>query len=171
MDDAEAEHAEALAELQEKFAQLKPVVDRVVAGDYSVEKLVNVSTYAAAVDAAAHKTTDLYSTMTQTTTKTPIFIMLPLPLTSRQVGGWQPGNTMQVAAKIAEQIINEEQILLPGYRLAADVFDDHCDDDLARRAMLQRYAASQDWIGIGGMGCSGVCKALGIIGDALFLPG
>jgi len=170
VENAEAEHADALAGLQAKFAELRPVVERVAAGDYSSKALSNVSTYVAEVDAAAHKTTDLYSTMTQTTTKTPIFIMLPLPLTSRQMGGWQPGNTMEVAVKIAEQLINEEQKLLPGYRLAADVFDDHCDDDLARRAMLQRYAASQDWIGIGGMGCASVCKALGIIGDALFLP-
>merc|ERR1712137_854316 len=104
--------------------------------------------------------------MTQTTTKTPVNIMMPLPMT----GHWAPGITMKTAAMIAEDIINREQLLLPGYRIVSDFFDDECDADRSNRAMLEKFASSQDWVGVGGLGCLGVCKSLSVIAASLFLP-
>merc|ERR1719221_1214205 len=101
--------------------------------------------------------------MTQTTTKTPIDIMIPLPLT----GTWAPGPTMKIATEIAQDLINTQQELLPGYRIVSEFFDDECDPDRSNRAMLQQFANSEEWIGVGGLGCSSVCKSLSVIAASL----
>merc|ERR1719394_294215 len=54
--------------------------------------------------------------------------------------------------------------------MIADFFDDGCNADLANRAMLEQFASSQQWVGVGGMGCSEVCESLAVITASLFLP-
>jgi len=77
---------------------------------------------------------------------------------------------MKIAAEVARDIMNEDQILLPGYEIVAHFFDDECDPDRSNRAMLEQYANNDNWVGVGGMGCSSVCKSLSVISDSLFLP-
>jgi len=164
---SERDHFEVMAAVWQQWSALKPVINRVLAGEAnSLEALQNISSYASSVETSLNQTTKLFSTMTQTTTKTQVNIMMPLPIS----GHWAPGLTMKIAAMIAEDIINRQQILLPGYRIVADFFDDECDADRSNRAMLEKFASSQDWVGVGGLGCLGVCKSLSVIAASLFLP-
>jgi len=135
-------------------------------GDHGIEALKNITAYAAVVEKAGEATNELFSTMVQTTTKVPIHIMLPLPMT----GVWAPGTTMKMATQIAQDIINTQQVMLTGYKFVADFFDDRCDPDQAMREMLEKFAASQNWVGVGGLGCASVCESLAVISASLFLP-
>lgn len=166
IDEAEGAHRDALSALRSKWNTLTPVIDRVAEGDFRAESLSNITTYAAEVDKSMGETTVLYSVMTQTTTMTAVHIMMPMPLSGHSA----PGATMEVAAKLAADLINEQQKLLPGHRIALDVFDDNCDPDWAMRVMLQRYAKSDLWVAIGGMACTKVCEQIAIISSALWLP-
>merc|ERR1712136_377729 len=70
---------------------------------------------------------------------------------------------------VAMEIINNEQILLPGYVLGSETFDDQCDADYGQRQVLDKMA-SDSWIALGGVSCSEVCKSTAGISDALRLP-
>ena len=56
---------------------------------------------------------ELFSSKTVMTTKVPVNLMIPLPLTGR----WAPGPTLKVATLVAQDLINNEQKMLPGYRI------------------------------------------------------
>ena len=117
------------------------------------------------LSAALNEANDFYSTMT-ITTLTPINMMVPIPIT----GTWSAGTTMQIAAEVAKDIINQKQLMLPGYELMLDFFDDECDPNKANRAMLEKYASSDQWVGVGGMGCAEVCQSLAVLAASLYVP-
>ncbi|CAE7240152.1 Gabbr1, partial [Symbiodinium natans] len=62
------------------------------------------------------------STTTRTTTMVTLEILTPLPLT----GSWNGGQTFRLAARLAEDIINQDQIILPGYQIKHAFYDDKC---------------------------------------------
>lgn len=162
----ELEHRAALDAIFSQWSMFKPTLNAILDGETSTEAIENVTIASADLDTELVGAGEYFSTMTFTTTKIPINIMLPLPIT----GSWNPGRTMQIAAMIAEDIINVQQVMLPGYRIIADFFDDQCDPDQANRAMLEKFASSNQWIGVGGMGCESVCKSLSVIAASLFIP-
>jgi len=161
----EGDHLEKLESMRLFFDLFKSAINN-AEGDSDMAALQNITAYAAVVEKAGEATNELFSTMVQTTTKTPIHLMLPLPMT----GVWAPGETMKMATEIAQDIINTQQKMMPGYRFIADFFDDQCDPDRAMRDMLEKFAASQDWVGVGGLGCASVCESLAVISASLFLP-
>merc|ERR1719284_100432 len=79
------------------------------------------------------------------------------------------GFTLSISQMVAMEIINNEQILLPGYVLRSETFDDQCDADYGQRQVLDKMA-TESWIALGGVSCSEVCKSTAGISDALRLP-
>ena len=133
----ETQHFQAMQALWTQFIAIRPVVDRVLEGNLSSVALDNVTTYAAAVEVPIESATNLYSSMTQTATMTPINLLVPLPMS----GLWSPGGTMRVAAQIAQDLINQEQKVLPGYNIISDFFDDECDPDKPNRTRKALHPA------------------------------
>jgi len=164
----EGEHLSSLEDMLTSWTSFKAAIQAAtgVGSGGIVEALRNVTAKATAVSKKSEATNELFSTMVKTTTKTPINLMLPLPLT----GVWAPGATMKMATELAIEIINADQEMMPGYNFIADFFDDQCDPDRAMRDMLEKFAASQDWVGVGGLGCASVCESLAVISASLFLP-
>jgi len=162
----ESEHLEAMRHAEGQWALLKPALQQIVDGDKSLAALENVTRISTDIDADMQAVTKIYGTMSETTTKTPIDLMIPLPLT----GAWAPGPTMRVAAQAAQDIINTQQMLLPGYRIVSHFFDDECDPEAANRIVLTQYADNDAWVGIGGLGCSAVCKSLAVIAASVHMP-
>ena len=76
----ETQHLQAMQALWTQFTAIRPVVDRVLEGNLSSVALDNVTTYAAAVEVPIESATNLYSSMTQTATMTPINLLVPLPM-------------------------------------------------------------------------------------------
>jgi len=96
----------------------------------------------------------------------PISIMAPMPLT----GAWNAGVTMRAAARIAEEYINEEQILLPSYSLNHVFFDDKCISTVSSQIVLREMASDVNYIGIGGSGCTTVCAGTAFVAASIRLP-
>ena len=72
----------------------------------------------AAVHLAEIIALDVYST-TITTTKIPINILMPVPLTDV----WDPGETLRTSTLVALNMINQQQQLLPGYEVKVEFMD------------------------------------------------
>jgi len=98
-------------------------------------------------------------------TRLPLHILTPMPLT----GSTPFGATLSISQLVALDIINTDGILLPGFVLVGDTFDDQCDADYGQREVLDRIA-SQQWIALGGLSCPDVCISTASIADALRLP-
>lgn len=107
-----------------------------------------------------------YSTVTRTTTIPPVQILAPIPLT----GDWAAGRTMRVAALVAQDLINREQRLLPGYQLKTVFLDDRCDADTASKIMLGEMSKRSDYMALSGTGCSKVCAATAFTASTLKMP-
>lgn len=92
-------------------------------------------------------------------------ILSPVPVT----GGWDGGATMRVAAEMAMDIINSQQILLPGYRLNTSWFDDECNADNAVKIMAEQWN-NKDYAALGANGCSTGCQAAALLAPQLRIP-
>lgn len=97
----------------------------------------------------------------------PVRILAPLPLS----GTWMPGAVMRVAARVAEEVINEEQLLLPGMSLATTFVDDECSERQGMKVLLEQITSNNvSWVGIGGMACSSICAATATVATSMKLP-
>jgi len=144
----EEEHRDAMAVVADRWTVVKPLLEEVVEQEYaSKDVLENIKLASSNVATALAQVRELYSAMTITTTKVSVDLMVLLPFTGR----WHPGKTMEVANRIAEDLINEQQNLLEGYKIKSSIYDDGCDADRANREMLEHFAASDKWVGVGGM--------------------
>jgi len=81
-----------------------------------------------------------------------------------------PGGMMKVAAKLAQDIINKQQQILPGIELTTTFLDDHCDELESMRRVLDQVTTSSAWVGLGGMACPVVCTSTEIIASSVRLP-
>jgi hypothetical protein len=95
----------------------------------------------------------------------PLSILAPMPLT----GAWNAGKTMRTSAILAQGIINEEQIILPGYSLNHVFFDDKCDSTTSSQIVLREISLS-NYVALGGAGCSAVCAGTAFIAASVRLP-
>jgi len=93
-------------------------------------------------------------------------ILAPIPLT----GDWPAGQTFRTAALFAEGLINQEQFLLPGYRIKHVFQDDQCDESVATDVVLSEISVKDTYIGIGGLGCSKSCSRLASFTTSMKLP-
>merc|ERR1719272_1401363 len=88
----------------------KPVISSIGNGaDVSV--LMDLANSSTSLGTEMQAAGALYTTVVSTTTKSPVDILFPLPLT----GSWDTGRTMRTAALVAQDIINTKQIVLPGH--------------------------------------------------------
>ncbi|CAJ1396108.1 unnamed protein product [Effrenium voratum] len=145
----------AWGELQ---AKIKAIASSGAASDIALSE---ITSKADAVKAALLPAIDFYSVMTVS-----IDILVPLPMTGR----WSPGPTMKTAAMIARDIINQQQLVLPGFKIKLKFLDDQCDQAHARRAVLEEFAGTDSWVGLAGMACSSVCESLAVVSSSMYIP-
>ena len=97
--------------------------------------------------------------------RVPVNILSPMPFT----GSAPFGLTLSISQMVAMEIINNEQILLPGCVLGSETFDDQCDTDYGQRQVLDKMA-TESWIALGGVSCAEVSNSTAGITFALQLP-
>merc|ERR1719203_1684564 len=85
-------------------------------------------------------------------------------------GAWAGGEFMKRAIQFAEDIINQQQLLLPGFQLRSHFYDDQCDPDRAVSLVLQKQADNEDFIALGGMGCEAACTSTASVTMSVRLP-
>eukprot|EP00930_Biecheleria_cincta_P076959 TRINITY_DN641_c0_g1_i4.p1 TRINITY_DN641_c0_g1~~TRINITY_DN641_c0_g1_i4.p1 ORF type:complete len:2132 (+),score=403.94 TRINITY_DN641_c0_g1_i4:93-6488(+) len=156
-----------LAAVQQSWNKLKVPLQEVVAGvTLTTPRMKNVVDLAAvAVEDMAEATT-YFSSTTRTTTKVLLEILSPIPLT----GDWAGGRTMRVGALLAEALINEDQIILPGYELKHTFFNDQCDPGMSTEIVLGEMASKSTYISFAGAGCSEVCAQSRSVAASIRLP-
>jgi hypothetical protein len=93
-------------------------------------------------------------------------ILTVLPLT----GPWGGGKTMMLSARIAEDLINEEQAILPGLVLTNHFFDDRCSSQTSQEILLREATSDDAYVAFGGAGCDSVCGSVSFVADAIRLP-
>jgi hypothetical protein len=77
---------------------------------------------------------------------------------------------MRLSARVAEGIINDEQLILPGYSLNHVFFDDKCDSTESSQIVLREMASTTKYIGLGGSGCSAVCAGTAFVAASIRMP-
>jgi len=128
--------------------------------------LVEVFEEAAEVREYAERTAHFLITSTETTTRITLELLVPLPLT----GSWSAGKSMRTAILIAQDIINTQQQILPGYNIISNFFDDQCGKTSARNVVLKENKANSNIIAVGGLGCSRSCQEVADITPFINLP-
>lgn len=100
--------------------------------------------------------------------KQALSIVVPLPIT----GAWQAGRTFKIAALVAQDILNSEEVnpIIPEHYLDSTFFDDHCDGTHAVHETLDYVGASNQYIGVAGMGCPQVCVQMAPTINAMKVP-
>ncbi|CAE7868808.1 Gabbr1, partial [Symbiodinium microadriaticum] len=145
----------------------KPIVEAFISAATATDQ--DLKTAVEALDAAMDASLDAanyFSTTTRTTTMLTLEILTPLPLT----GAWAGGQTFRTAARLAEGIINEDQLILPGYQLHHDIFDDKCDPSVGSDVVVSANSEKDSYVAIGGMGCDTVCRQVSSLAVSMRLP-
>lgn len=146
---------------------LKPTMQGIVAGGETSEPILrNVVEGTNALSSHMQAAFASYASSTRTTTLMPIEILTPLPLT----GDWSGGRTMRLAALLAEDLINQEQVILPGYALRHVFFDDQCRPEVNSQIVLAEMSRKSTYLALGGAGCSKVCSEIAFAASTLELP-
>jgi hypothetical protein len=96
----------------------------------------------------------------------PVSILTPVPLS----GDWVAGKTMRVVARVAEELINDAGLILPGYAVTHVFFDDKCDATTSSQIVLREMKSSIAYVGLGGSGCTSVCAGTAFIASSIRLP-
>jgi len=107
-----------------------------------------------------------FGSTTRTTTMMSLEILAPIPFT----GDWPAGQTLRLAAQLAEGLINSEQRILPGFKLKHVFHDDKCDASQGSQIVLSEMSAKDTYIALGGGGCSKVCAAEASVASSIRLP-
>merc|ERR1719217_914345 len=163
----------ALADLRRAWDIMKPALEK-VAVQYkedgeppSATDLIVAADAAKAVYKDGHKADALYTSASRTTTSIPLDVLTPLPLT----GPWAAGRTMRTAALVAQDMINYQQIVMPGFAIYNNFFDDKCDSQEGMRLVLQESASvTTDYVALGGMGCTEVCASANFAAASMNMP-
>jgi hypothetical protein len=85
-------------------------------------------------------------------------------------GAWNAGVTMRLSARVAEGVINSEQVILPGYAVTHVFFDDKCDPTTSSEIVLREMKSTTKFVGLGGSGCSAVCAGTAFVASSIRLP-
>merc|ERR1719486_767331 len=93
-------------------------------------------------------------------------ILVPLPFN----GSHPIGESLRMAILVAQDIINEQQVLLPGYSVNSVFFDDQCRGDHTVREVLETMAGNSQFVAIGGMGCNDVCAQVSVVASSMRVP-
>lgn len=115
---------------------------------------------------AAEKVMQHVSTTTRTTTLIEVHVLTPVPLSGR----WAAGQTFRTALRLAESLINNDQLILPGYELKHDIMDDECDGGKGADVVVSANTARDTYVALAGMGCNEVCRQVATLSASLKLP-
>jgi hypothetical protein len=115
---------------------------------------------------AVQNSFEFLGTTTQTTTLEPVRILSPMAMS----GSWAAGATMRVAVLLAQRMINEQQIILPGMDIEHKFFDDQCDGRETSRIVLEEMNKDDTFVALGGVGCSQACADSSFVAETLKLP-
>merc|ERR1719310_1691000 len=133
----------------------------------SATEVITAADSAKAVYKSGHQADTLYTSASRTTTSIPLDVLTPLPLT----GSWGAGRTMRTAARVAQNMINYQQIVMPGFAIHNNFFDDKCDSQEGMRLVLQESASvTTDYVALGGMGCTEVCASANFAAASMNMP-
>merc|ERR1719217_825788 len=133
----------------------------------SATDVIKAADSAKAVYKSGHQADTLYTTASRTTTSIPLDVLTPLPLTGR----WDAGRTMRTAARVAQDMINYQQIVMPGFAIRNNFFDDKCNSQEGMRLVLQESASvTTDYVALGGMGCTEVCASANFAAASMNMP-
>merc|ERR1719217_1312083 len=152
---------------------MKPALEQIaVAYDEDGEaptatEVVTAADASKAVYKSSHAADKMYTSASRTTTSIPLDVLTPLPLT----GPWAAGRTMRTAALVAQDMINYQQIVMPGFAIYNNFFDDKCDSQEGMRLVLQESASvTTDYVALGGMGCTEVCASANFAAASMNMP-
>ncbi|CAK9062234.1 unnamed protein product, partial [Durusdinium trenchii] len=106
------------------------------------------------------------STVTRTTTLMVVDILSPVPMT----GHWSAGSTFRTALRLAEFLINRDQLILPGYELKHTILDDQCEGRRGANVVVSAMVSKGNYVGLTGMGCDGVCQQVSTLSSSFQLP-
>lgn len=148
------------------WAAMKPIVENIAVGATVTETLKSIVELSDDAVEAMQKVQTFFSSTTRTTTMLALELLAPMPMT----GSWAAGTTFRLAARLAEGIINQDQLLLPVYRLQHVIFDDKCDESVGSDSVVSAMAEKDTYVGIGGMGCDRVCRPISSLATSLRLP-
>jgi len=171
------DHADALAAANaEKMVSAWGIMKRTVEGllasyedmqqSPELRLLVEVFEEAAEVREHARRTAHRLITSTETTTRITLELLVPLPMS----GSWSAGKSMRTAILVAQDIINTQQRILPGYDLVSNFFDDECGTNTARNVVLKENKQNPNIIAVGGLGCVHSCQTVAGITPFINLP-
>merc|ERR1719409_46299 len=133
----------------------------------STTEIVRAGDAAKAVYTKTQAADTLYTSASRTTTSIALDVLTPIPLT----GLWTAGRTMKTAAKMAEDMINYQQLVMPGYAIRNNFFDDKCESQEGMRLVLQESASvTMDYVALGGMGCTEVCASANFAAASMNMP-
>merc|ERR1719310_2147873 len=162
-----------LAEVLSNWNSMKPAIEQIAVayaedGEApSATDVIKAADSAKAVYKSGHQADTLYTTASRTTTSIPLDVLTPLPLTGR----WDAGRTMRTAALVAQDMINYQQIVMPGFAIYNNFFDDKCDSQEGMRLVLQESASvTTDYVALGGMGCTEVCASANFAAASMNMP-
>eukprot|EP00435_Cladocopium_sp_Y103_P068698 s102_g32.t1 len=148
------------------WAAMKPIVQNIAVGAAITDTLKSIVELSDDTVEAVQSVQAYFSSTTRTTTMLALELLAPMPMT----GSWAAGTTFRLAARLAEGIINQDQLLLPGYRLQHVIFDDKCDESVGSDIVVSAMAEKDTYVGIGGMGCDRVCRPISSLATSLRLP-
>merc|ERR1719393_1208611 len=163
----------ALASVRENWNRMKPALEK-IAETYAEDKeapsateLITAADLGKPVYKVMHHADALYTTASRTTTSIELDVLTPVPLT----GSWTAGRTMRTAARVAEDMINYQQRVMPGFAIRNNFFDDKCDSQEGMRLVLQESASvTTDYVALGGMGCTEVCASANFAAASMNMP-
>lgn len=158
-----------LEALDENWASLKPsllnyINEKLV---YSFEDVRGMLQTMDTTIETAKSMANYFATTTRTTTMLTLEILAPVPLS----GSWIGGQTFRLAARLAEDIINQDQLILPGYQIKHHFIDDQCDPSTASDVIVSAMAEKgNSYIAVAGMGCDEVCRQVTSLAVSMRLP-
>lgn len=162
-----AEGTELLKLLETAWHAQKPKLveffDMTTASEAALKSLIDA---ADDTRTAAENVMQYVSTTTRTTTLIEVHVLTPVPLT----GKWAAGQTFRTALRLAESLINQDQIILPGYELKHDIMDDECDGGKGADVVVSASTAKDTYVALAGMGCNDVCRQVSTLSASLKLP-
>jgi hypothetical protein len=71
---------------------------------------------------------------------------------------------------VAEALINDEQMVMPGYGIFTAFYDDKCDTQTGTQVVLEQVASNDAYVGLTGMGCSEVCESTAFVASSMRMP-
>ena len=148
------------------FGSMKDTLTGIVEEGATMDSLRSLVDNVDGVANAMEQSLLFFASKLELTVLEPISILAPVPLT----GAWNAGLTMRLSARVAEGLINDEQLILPAYAITHVFFDDKCDPTQSSQIVLGEMKSATQYVGLGGSGCSAACAGTAFVAASIRLP-